>query len=42
MVAIVIGYTLNVLTSEESLILIIAMKHPKEDRAWIPALLRIM
>jgi hypothetical protein len=32
-VAIVIGYFLKVLTNEESLILIIAMKHVKEDKA---------
>jgi hypothetical protein len=32
-VAIVIGYFLKVLINEESLILIIAMKHVKEDKA---------
>ena len=32
-VAIVIGYILKVLTSEESLILMIAMKHAKDDKA---------
>ena len=32
-VAIVIGYALKVLTSEESLNLIIATKHAKDDKA---------